>query len=366
MPISKPHIVLIHGMGEHAEAEFKSTFTTPLDKASMHFDTVPKISENTTLHFISYNAIFQKLRQNADDAAIKNISSQFPGASALITSLNSFNNSVDSNSFFYTHIMDVLFYRSYFADAIQASVGVQLLEAMKAANEAGEDLHIVCHSLGTAVMHDTLHKLYTNSLHTEEGELLLCAGLNKIRSITMIANVCQLPITESNPYTSVVKPGPEGICDFFTTCRHKLDPIASFRKFEVGNNWPHVSDNEFKNIVISGVERANVHDMDHYLADPKVFLQVFLQFFQHEFYTTSAKIASAEEDHAATTVQGRFDQLKETIEDSNISVYWDKDEKEFVYSPDTKSLYKQLVGFYEHLKQMTGTINDQTGDDANA
>ena len=359
-----PHVVLIHGMGEHGEAEFKKTFTAPLDKASEHFSSIQKISKNTKLHFISYNEIFKKIRKNADKAAIDSMAAQFTGAPALITSLNNFNNSADSNSFFYTHIMDVLFYRSYFADAIQSSVGVQLLEAMKASGEAGEDLHIVCHSLGTAVMHDTLHKLYTNSLNDEKGEPLLCSGLNKIRSITMVANVCQLPITEANPYTSVVKPGPDGICDFFTTCRHKLDPIASFTKFDVSNHWPYVTGSEFSNIVISGVERANVHDLDHYLADPKVFLRIFTTLFQNSFYTTSSKIAAAEKAHATTTVQGKFDKLKETIEDSEISLYWDKDDQEFVFSADAKSLYKQLTSFYQHLKEMTGEIDNTTGDNS--
>ncbi|MGI2172464.1 hypothetical protein ACROAE_20165 [Shewanella sp. MF05960] len=355
--MATPHIVLIHGMGEHRKEDFQKTFTDPLDKASKHFDSIGKISETCKLHYISYNEIFNQLRMNADKAAIDSMASQFPGAPSLITKINDINNSADSKNFFYTHIMDVLLYRSYFADRIQVSVAKQLVKAMKEAKNAGEELHIVCHSLGTAVMHDTLHKLYTHSLRDETGVQLLSAGLNKIKSITMIANVSQLPITESTPYTSVVKPGPEGICTYFMTCRHILDPIASYTKFHVGNNWPMVPSGSFKNIKIKGVERANVHDLDHYLADPKVFLRFFIQLFDITFFPTSSEVKAAEAEHLATIVQGRFDKLKESIEDCEISLHWDSDENEFSFNPHTESLYKQLVDFYTHLKQIASTVD---------
>lgn len=360
--MSKPHMILIHGMGTHEKDTFIATVTKPLDSASENFSSIDKISESVELSFISYNEIFESIRAKIAEASIDDLATKFPGAPSLVSKLNNMNSKFNDDSFFYTHLLDVILYRSYYADAVQARVGKHLVDAMKAATNAAEDCHILCHSLGTAVMHDTLHKLYTNSLNDEHGEPLLSPGLNKIRSITMVANVSQLPITEANPYTSVVKPGPDGICDYFTTCRHVLDPIASFSKFNQGSNWPLVTDNVYRNIAINKVERANVHDLDHYLADPKIYLPLFMQLFPLKFKTNSAELKNAYDAHAITTVQGRFEKLKDTLEDADITLHWDNDENDFVFSDDALSLHEQLVAFRDHLKTIQDQINNLQGD----
>lgn len=361
--MTKPHLAVIHGMGTHTKDQFLNTLMTPLDAAAAHFtffnkgDNPGTFSEKVQIVFIDYHEILEDIRQKIAKSQIPNLAERFPGAPSLVARLNEFNGTAE-DSFFNTHLLDVLLYRSYYADAVQVTVGKQLVAAMKAATKAGADFHILAHSLGTAVVHDTLHKLYVNSLHDELGEPLLSAGLNKIRSITMVANVCQLPITESAPYTSVVKPGPQGICDYFITCRHVLDPIASFEKFNPAPHWPTLNSAEFRNIVINKVERANVHDLDHYLADPKLYIPLFWQLFYPEFRTHQAELRKAEVAHAKATVQGRFDQLKDALDDAEITLQWDPDAGEFVFSPDSKAVYKQLVAFFDHLKAIKASIAD--------
>ncbi len=359
--MTKPHLAVIHGMGTYIEKEFLKTVTTPLNAAAAHFKFFNNngqpgtFSDKVEITFISYHDILEKIRQKIAKSEIKDFKKTFPGAPSLVARLNEFNGTAE-DSFFNTHLLDVLLYRSYYADAIQIAVGTQLVAAMTKATKAGADFHILAHSLGTAVIHDTLHKLYINSLYDERGEPLLSAGLNKIRSITMVANVCQLPITESEPYTSVVKPGPQGICDYFTTCRHVLDPIASFEKFNPAPHWPTLTSSEFRNIVINKVERANVHDLDHYLADPKLYLPIFWQLFGLSFKTSQPDLIAAEAAHAKSTVQGRFDKLKDELDDAEITLHWDPDAKEFVFSPDGKSIYKQLVEIFGHLKAIKTVI----------
>lgn len=361
--MTKPHIVLVHGMGDHEEDSFKNTFITPLNKAAQHFSSLGHFNEDmVNISYIDYNHIFEKVRTKIKETAIENLDTLFPNAPSLVVKLTDFHSKFGDDSFFYTHWLDVLLYRSFYADAVQTTIGLQLVKAMQNATNEAADLHIVCHSLGTAATTDTLHKLYINSLHNETGDPLLSAGLNRIRSISMIANVSQLPITETNPYTSVVKPGPNGICDYFMSCRHVLDPIASLVKFEPGAHWPLVTDSSFRNIVINGVERANVHDLDHYLADPNVYLPFFMQLFPLTFTTNKQELEAAYTAHAQTTVQGRFEQLKSQLEDSDITLHWDSEKNEFVFFTDEMNLNQKIIEFRDHLKAIESQINSLQGD----
>ncbi len=359
--MAKPHIILVHGMGEHEKDIFLETLFTPLDAASEHFSSLEKFSESVETHYIDYDAINHDVREYMKNATIDELATKYPGAPSLVAKINELNTKfAEDDSFWATHLLDVAIYRSYFSDAIQARVGKQIVEAMKAATEAGEEVHFVCHSLGTAVTHDTLHKLYVNSLYDEHGEPLLSAGLNKIGSISMIANVCQLPITESNPYTSVVKPGPDGICINFMTCRHVLDPIASLVKFNQAANWPLIQGSEFRNIAINKVERANVHDLDHYLADPRVYLPLFMNVFP-KFKTNKDELAAAKLAYAQTTLHGKFEILRDYIEDADISLYWDEDEKEFVFSNDARNIYENITAFRDQLRAIEAQFSNLTG-----
>jgi hypothetical protein len=359
--MARPHIIFIHGMGEHEKDVFLSEFFTPLDKAAAHFESIPPISSSVEAHYIDYNEVINAVRDFMKDASIDDLHTRFPGAPSIIAKINELNTKfAEDDSFWFTHVLDVAIYRSIFADAIQARVGKQLVEAMLAAKEAKEDVHIVCHSLGTAVTHDVLHKLYTNSLHDETGKRLLYAGLNKIQSITMIANVCALPITEADPYNSVVKPGPNGICQNFMSCRHVLDPFASIIQFNPGFSWPNVEGSVFRNTVINRVERANVHDMDHYFYDPHVYIPFFMNLYPASFKTTSAEMKAARDAHDAMTVQGKFNALKEHLEDAEITLYWDEEEGEFAFSEDAETMFEKLTTFLDQLEAIKEQISNLT------
>lgn len=368
--MASPHVIFIHGMGEHEKGDFSSGFLggffTPLDKAASHFESMQPLSSSIVPHYIDYNELIKDVRNFMKDATIDDMQTRFPGAPSLIAKINELNTKfAEDDSFWFTHVLDVAIYRIIFADAIQARVGKQLIKAMQAATDAKEDVHIVCHSLGTAVGHDVLHKLYTNSLHNENGKLLTYAGLNKIRSITMVANVCALPITEADPYNSVVRPGPNGICDYFMSCRHVLDPFASIVKFKPGANWPNVQGGVFRNTVINRVERANVHDMDHYFYDPHVYIPFFMNLYPVAFKTTSAEHKVAKDAHDATTVQGKFEALKTHMEDADITLYWDSEKGEFAYSEDVETMLEKLAAFRDQIEAIKDQISNLTAEEQN-
>jgi hypothetical protein len=101
------------------------------------------------------------------------------------------------------------------------------------------------------------------------------------------------------------------------TCRHVQDPFASIVKFNQGAHWPNVQGSIFRNTVINRVERANVHDLVHYFADPRVFLPFFMNLFPVTFKTTAVEL-KAKDAHDATTLQGKFRKLKTNMEDNSI------------------------------------------------
>ena len=355
--MANPHIVLVHGMGTHDEATFKKTVTEPLNKASNYFKSIGKFEDNVTLHYIDYNSVFEEVREKIAETEISDLQTKFPNAPSLITSLNKFHGKFDNDSFFYTHWLDVLIYRSFYKDAIQACVAKQLLEATRKAIDDAADIHILCHSLGTAVVHDTLHKLYINDIDSSVGENLLSSGLNRIKSITMVANVSQLLEVGANPYVSAVKPGVGGICDFFINCHHVLDPIPSIEKFDPGAHWLGTNTSEFKNISIKGVERANVHDLDHYLANPRIFIPLLYCLFQGKIFTKQSEVEKAYSEHDQTTMQGRFDKLREELGNANITLQWNPDTMEFDYTGSLKDIEKQLIDFIDHLKSIENSVS---------
>ena len=359
--MTKPHLILIHGMGTHDEETFKKTVIEPLNKASEYFESIDKFEDMVKLHYIDYNSIFEDVRRKISETEIDNLDTKFPNAPSLIANINKFHGKFNNDSFFYTHWLDVLIYSSFYKDAVQVRVAKQLLEAMREAIDEAADVHILCHSLGTAVMHDTLHKLYINDIDPSVGKNLLSAGLNRIKSITMVANVSQLLEVGANPYTSVVKPGLSGICDFFLNCRHVLDPIPSIEKFDPGAHWLDFNTSEFKNVSIRGVERANVHDLDHYLTNPRIFIPLFYYLFQGIIFTKQAEVDKAYAEHERTTVQGRFEKLREELGNASITLQWNPDTMEFDYTGNLKDIEKQLVDFIDHLeaiKESFSVINN--------
>lgn len=96
--------------------------------------------------------------------------------------------------------MDVILNRTYYGQFAQVHVARQLLEYMEDALHTSADVHILCHALGTAVMHDTPYKLYNKGLDPIEVERSLSPVLNRLKSITMIANVSQLLRIGADPY----------------------------------------------------------------------------------------------------------------------------------------------------------------------
>jgi hypothetical protein len=151
-----------------------------------------------------------------------------------------------------------------------------------------DNVSILAHSLGTAVLHDTLQKLYTTGLDGEK-HLQLNIAEHNLESIWMFANVSP-NITKLNkhpwPLDSLVKPGQGGCTQLFSNTFNSWDPftIKKINRFAPPDdgNWIDSSTYRLRYVHIetTDISRLNTHSIEGYLEDPKVchpFLRYFLK-----------------------------------------------------------------------------------------
>lgn len=185
----------------------------------------------------------------------------------------------NAGGFFWTHVLDVLLYRlvaEYTVPARQRVAG-QIAEAWQRAddeNDASTPVHFLAHSLGTAVLHDSVSEL---------GRMpAFGVGGRRITSMLTCANVSWALENGYPAYTSLDRPVQDGgITAASLSFRHELDPIAevvrTFRGDEHG--W---SPRGYRDRVLVEVKGWNVHDFVHYLDNPEVHLPLFERLWMDE------------------------------------------------------------------------------------
>ena len=177
-------------------------------------------------------------------------------------------NSVEKN-FFWSHAFDVITYRLLptVRDAVQVRVASQLLDGIKDL-PPGSDWSIIAHSLGTAVIHDTLQAWFTQPL----------AGGGTLGQRTtpfllqMVANVSRILQNKTDVFNSDVRPG--RACTFYFTQVHPLDPFTILRPF-LPTQWPgppHPERYYHTMLEHDFIQQANIHDLAHYLRHPDVVI----------------------------------------------------------------------------------------------
>ncbi len=181
---------------------------------------------------------------------------------------------VDDN-FFWTHAFDVIFYR-FFAtvrEAVKVHVANTIFKEISNL-ASSESWSIIGHSLGTMVVHDTMHAWYTQPLG-KGGKL---GNHMRPRLLMMLANVGRIlqqkDLKVLSPQ-STVKPG--GVCSYFVNALHPLDPFTALKPFNPVR-WPdrqRYENGEFRLIEVKHIQEVNIHDFLHYLRHPDVITSLF-------------------------------------------------------------------------------------------
>ncbi len=241
---------------------------------------------------LNYDAVFRELLQTwneRSDEALK-LAGEF--GTDLITQLLGWSQGaadIDDN-FLWTHAFDVILYR--FVETVREAVKVRIANSMfpEIMNLGRNDTwSIIGHSLGTAVVHDTLHSWFTESLGSG-GQLGLAL---KPQLIMMIANVSKTLQTRPKvlDMESAVRPG-KG-CTFYYTVYHPLDPFTLVAPFKPVV-WPdreRAQNGRYRFIQVDHIQQANIHDLAHYLRHPDVIIPLMRNLNFRSFVTNNQEAA---------------------------------------------------------------------------
>lgn len=321
--MSNKSLIIVHGMGEHTEASVKQEIAGALKTVFSRYDSLASkdpMSE-IDLSVFAYNYYFDDYRKSVEDrndivSALQGVSNKYggllPEAASEIAKLGK---SITEDSFFSTHWLDVLLYRySLMAEPIQEELAVQIASEVRL--KGGANVHLLGHSLGTSVLHDTLARLYG----PEPSKVKLSTVNAKISCVHMVANVSRMLQTFRKVGSSEVRPV-LGCCTNMIQYRHRLDPIPQIKPFTPTNNggWitPKIWEGSYQLIEPSAVTSANVHALSHYLLDPEVHLPLLHVLMG--FKPLALERKAAQDFFNQTTLNGKAQALQQTVEMLDLS-----------------------------------------------
>jgi len=269
------HLVfLVPGMGKNGPG-WSVDVATRLKQLydSYNTDDIISFEDAFELKELHYDTVFETIRQQwGQDLGPIVAKMKAGGLGDAADKLNQLNTTLTADEFFGTHVMDVLFYRfvETVKQAVRTTVANQILAGLQAPRA---EWSIITHSLGTSVIHDTLHALYTH------GDLDAMDARPKL--LTTLANVSHVLESNIGAYDSLVRPaasGADGCCTQFLNVAHKLDPFTMVRPFHPPPlGWPGTPENldRYHFAPLEEVYDVNVHDYLHYLNDPLTHVPLF-------------------------------------------------------------------------------------------
>ncbi|MBF0357994.1 MAG: hypothetical protein HQL70_05255 [Magnetococcales bacterium] len=289
---STKHIIfLVHGMGKHEDKwseKPEKTLTSAYDALKpegTEFADYFEVCE------ITYDHIIDEWRQqnaNNMDAAFKVLGDQ-GASSSFLSSLRKMGDATTSDTFFNTHIIDVVFYRyiNQFQELIRLEVAKQIVAKLdKSSQVVKREWSIVGHSLGSIVVHDTLQRMFGGTSFGEVGVDRLNPGDLGPKVCLMVANVSHVLSNDFDVYNSIVRPHTDphqGAVEYYLSARHEIDPIASIFPFNPNiTSWldpatrskPH---ERYQNLVLpwDDITNANIHSLSHYFKNPRLHVPFF-------------------------------------------------------------------------------------------
>lgn len=272
-------LLLVHGMGEHPKGWSKDIVDT-LDTVAARYPAFQggrKFSERVDrIEEINYDDIFANVVAgwNHDASALDAWSTQQNRPLPKVVSWLRKPLPTSAKGFFWSTAIDPLLYRGFHLvrDSVRAHVTAQIAAIADSAMQNGAaEISILAHSLGTAVMHDSLDVL---GRAPYRGNEILTAKRFQFANLFMLADVCLLArnlVADIDYFDSVVRPTSAGTaddsyCQFFVNAFHRFDPfvgLAPFRPTSWGEDYVELGP-------LDHWRQANIHGFTHYLDHPLV------------------------------------------------------------------------------------------------
>lgn len=352
-------ILLIHGMGSHPKpaakkgesakppkvtagaekpavtkpaAETPEPFTDQfLNATTATLQRFPQHAADTfedyvDVHELNYDEWFDVMRKQMADTA-KDMKERLAAVNAsyqasipleFASTLTGLEAKFGQEKFFNTHWLDVVFYGTMLGAKIRVDVAAKVSELVE--SYGGGNVHIIAHSLGTAVLHDTLHLLYRREHDPDDAIPDLNLVDHNLGSVWMVANVSRMVNSVTrfcDPLGSVVKPGEGGCTGGFYNIRHALDPFTWLAQFNPKNNGAWITEEAFnahyRSIVTELIVEANTHSFTQYLQDPKVVERMFPLLLGAEFNATLEEFMEVANDYIGGSLNGAYAALEDSL-----------------------------------------------------
>ena len=296
--MAKKIVFLLHGMGDYSAADWHVPYVDAIRQAHSLYPLFSDDTLDDRAEFVAieYDSIFRDLLDTwASNAALVKAASLEAGVSlSKLTQWLAGAGELKDN-FAWTHAADVLLYRAFslVRNRVCVHVARQITTRLKKAiNETGSVQWAgIGHSLGTAVLHDTLARLWHPDSPIPGAEAFAPHNV-QADLIMMVANVTRVleVKTAAEPYDvfqTAVAPGFGGQsqrgCKYYLTARHRLDPFTVPKMFDP-QMWPDeaalmAQPPRYMNVEVNHLHDRNVHDFGHYLKHPAVHIPMLRALF---------------------------------------------------------------------------------------
>jgi len=240
------HIIfLVHGMGRYGEwadgaykpdpkiwfkdceKELKANYDAFIKDTVGHGDSFDDLF---VIERIEYDSILDHFRKAWDDQA--DGWSKLGVGKGFIGGVQKFFQGNSDDSFLWTHLADAALYMAPTVRvAVQTHVATEITKALARAFTARSfsQWSVIAHSLGTAVVHDTVSQLARLSTVAWAAEF---GPMPPPRALVMVANVARL-LTDNaaNLYADTLAPVGAGHPTYYINCSHALDPFTRLSPF---------------------------------------------------------------------------------------------------------------------------------------
>ena len=280
--MAKHQVFLVHGMGNYEKGWSTGIKQLLLEK----FAQYPQLagahwSANFEFKEIVFSDEFEAWRQQWKDDAAKAAEAltALDLDSGAATNLVKLAQAPTGNSFWQTHVLDVVMYRYLrpLNEAIRRSIQAQLMghiDSFPANNRP--QYSVIAYSLGSSVMYETFHAMLTGPGGLPSGyrPINFFAVSNVIKPLWNRGGTCYPPDMGPNLGDD------EGLCFRFCNFSHELDPICNLDPFNppapgwFGATAPQKA--VYLNVTIptEDVQDWNVHALEHYLGHPDVHVPI--------------------------------------------------------------------------------------------
>lgn len=314
--MNKPIVLVIHGMGTHEPGDLKKDIIEGLNEAAKNFELNDfDFNEKVEFFQFNYSTFLDEIRQrDANQASsIAEHLTLLQGhglGENIVVKLTEFFADFDEDDMLYSHWMDVVYYGLMFwGEKIRVDFAKKINDVMIEANRGNRDVHIIAHSLGTAVAHDTLAKLFRNDVDITSEVPGLDIAKFRIKSLWTVANVSRLLNLLNDiadPNKSIVNATDNGCCDYLVNIRNIYDPFTWVKQY-------NRDEGNYQLLEVDTVRNLNTHDINEYMAAPLVSAYIFANILGIEL--TENQWEKGVSTHAKTTINKPAQELKATFED---------------------------------------------------